>query len=53
MAISIADLDSSVPEKVNEDMHGEKAGWRGQGNGREREIVGDGLAWARNLGFVS
>lgn len=41
--ISIADLDSPVPEKVNEDMHGEKAGW-GQGNGRENRDSG---RWAR------
>jgi hypothetical protein len=34
-------------------MHGEKAGVEGQGNGREREIARDGLASARNLGFVS
>ncbi len=46
-----------MPEKANEDMHGEKAGGRWEGRGRKwprkREIAGDGHVSARNLGLVS
>lgn len=39
-----------MPEKVNEDMHGEKAGWRGKEMAEKPEIAGDGLASALEFG---